>query len=306
MRGTLLVLLPVLAACSSAPAAPPPGPRLLSELETDDFVARLAERLANPARQSTPELMKSLEQNMAGWQAEQSQGSEAPLENILTITVVTHYEQVAQVFRGTDRDRRLVATWALGFSRVPENSRGIRSPHPDAVILLVGVLDERDDELSRNALTALWKIGDPQTPLQPLFDLVLNHHDPDVRANAALALGTVLTPRTAPGAVDTVLVALRDAEPKVRLHAASVARRHPSPSLTQRIVQLLPGESVPLVRANMAAALGAARERSAAPLLVSMLGKPGSLESQSARQALTTIFGVDRGDQPAAWSDLLR
>jgi hypothetical protein len=56
----------------------------------------------------------------------------------------------------------------------------------------------------------------------------------------------------------------------------------------------------------MAAALGAARERGAAPLLVGMLGQPRSVESQSARHALAQIFGVDRGDQPGAWSDLLR
>jgi hypothetical protein len=262
--------------------------------------------MADPTRLSTADLMLSLEQNIAPWQVEQSLGREAPLENVLTIKVVTHYEQVEGVFREGDRNRRLVAAWALGFTRVPENDQGVPSPHPDAVEHLAAALDEHDDELLRNVLTALWKIGDADTPLQPLLDLMLNHHDPDVRANATLALGTVLTPRTAPRAVDPILVALRDTEPKVRLHAASVAGKHPSPKATQRILQLLPGESVPLVRASMATALGAARERSAAPLLVAMLGRPESIESLRAHQALVQIFGVDRGDTSAAWSDLVR
>jgi hypothetical protein len=55
----------------------------------------------------------------------------------------------------------------------------------------------------------------------------------------------------------------------------------------------------------MATALGAARDRQAAAVLVAMLGDPSSIEARSARQALTRIFGVDRGDEPSAWSDLL-
>jgi hypothetical protein len=305
MKRTLLLLLPLLPACSGTPSAAP-EPRSLVELETEDFVARLAERLSDPTRTPTPELMLALEQHMAGWQAEQSQGRAVPIENVLTITVVTHYQQVSQVFSDRERNRRLVAAWALGFARVPDNDRGIPSPHPDAVARLSAALDERDDQLLRNVLLALWKQGDPDTPLQPLLDLMSDHHDPDVRSNATLALSTVLTPATAPRAVDPVLVALRDTEPKVRLHAASIVRRFPSPAATQRIMQLLPDEKVPLVRANMATALGTSGDRRAAPLLVSMLGDAQSITSQSARQALTSLFGVDRGATASAWSDLLR
>ena len=92
----------------------------------------------------------------------------------------------------------------------------------------------------------------------------------------------------------------------MRLHATSIARRFPQPGTTARIQQLLPEESSPLVRANMALALGAAGARASGPELVGMLRSPQAIESTSARQALAQVYGVDRGADPSAWSDLVR
>jgi HEAT repeat protein len=308
MRPYLLPLL--LFACAGpdpAPAqTPPPQSADLSEMSANDFVERLAERLASSEREDTPELMNSLEQLIPAWQSEQRANRARPIENVVSIKVITHFEQVLEAFRTGDRNRRLVAAWALGFSRVPENTRGIVSPHPQAVGALVSALDERDDQLLRNVLLALWKLGDPSAPTGPLLDLLVQHHDSEVRSSAALALQTVLTARTAPQAADAVQVALTDAEPKVRLHATSIARRFPQPATTARIQQLLPAESSPLVRANMALALGAAGARASGPELVGMLRSPQPIESSSARSALAQLYGVDRGADPAAWADLIR
>jgi len=306
-------LLPVLlVACASqdpAPVVPPPVQQAPVDMATaarDDFVERLAERMASPEREDTPELMNSLEQLIPAWQSEQRANRARPIENVVSIKVVTHFDQVLEAFRSGDRNRRLVAAWALGFSRVPENARGIVSPHPQAVAALVAALDERDDELLRNELLALWKLGDTSVPVTPLLDLLVQHHDADVRSSAALALQTVLTEKTAPAAGDAVQVALTDSDPKVRLHATSIARRFPQPATTARIQELLAAETSPLVRANMALALGAARSRPAGPALVAMLRSPQAIESTSARQALAQVYGVDRGADPSAWSDLVR
>jgi len=306
-------LLPVLlVACASqdpAPVDPPPVQQAPVDMATaarDDFVERLAERMAAPEREDTPELMNSLEQLIPAWQSEQRANRARPIENVVSIKVVTHFDQVLEAFRSGDRNRRLVAAWALGFSRVPENARGIVSPHPQAVAALVAALDERDDELLRNELLALWKLGDTSVPVTPLLDLLVQHHDADVRSSAALALQTVLTEKTAPAAGDAVQVALTDSDPKVRLHATSIARRFPQPATTARIQELLAAETSPLVRANMALALGAARSRPAGPALVAMLRSPQAIESTSARQALAQVYGVDRGADPSAWSDLVR
>lgn len=310
MRPYLLPML--LLACAGpepAPDPPPPVQQAPVDMATaarDDFIERLAERLAAPEREDTPELMNSLEQLIPAWQSEQRANRARPIENVASIQVITHFDQVLEAFKGGDRNRRLVAAWALGFSRVPENARGIVSPHPAAVSALVAALDEHDDELLRNELLALWKLGDTSVPITPLLDLLVQHHDADVRSSAALALQTVLTERTAPQATDAVQVALTDSDPKVRLHATSIARRFPQPATTARIQELLATEAAPLVRANMALALGAARSRPAGPALVAMLRSSQAIESTSARQALAQVYGVDRGADPGAWSDLIR
>ena len=287
----------------SAPSAA--GPTDLATLAADDFVERLAEALAVRDQIETFELMNSLEQLIPAWQSEQRENRERAIENLVAIRVITHFDQVLEVFRTGDRNRRLVAAWALGFSRVPENTRGIVSPHPAAVEALVSALDERDDELLRNVLVALWKLGDHNVPVTPLIDLLTQHHDAEVRSSAALALQTVLTAGSAPQAADAVQLALADSDAKVRLHATSVARRFPQPGTTVRIQQLLPAESSPLVRANMALALGAAGARTAGPVLLEMLSSPQAIESSSAHTALTQLYGVDRGADPAAWNDLV-
>lgn len=307
----LPLLLPVLLlACAGPEPAPDPPPVQQAPVDMataarDDFIERLAERMAAPEREDTPELMNSLEQMIPAWQSEQRANRARPIENVVSIKVITHFDQVLEAFKTGDRNRRLVAAWALGFSRVPENARGIVSPHPAAVSALVAALDERDDELLRNDLLALWKLGDTSVPISPMLDLMVQHHDADVRASAALALQTVLTQGTAPQAADAVQVALSDSDPKVRLHAASIARRFPQPATTARIQELLGTEASPLVRANMALALGAARARPAGPTLVAMLRSPQAIESSSARQALAQVYGVDRGADPDAWSDLI-
>jgi hypothetical protein len=294
------------AAAHATPAPPLPGPddEQLTASE-EDFMARLAERMRQP-KHDTPTVMNGLERLLPQWHARQRVKEEAPIENLLTIEVVSQFDQVLDTFQSGGRERRLVAAWALGFSRVPENTLGIDSPHPRAIAALVGALGRDDDQLLRNALLALWKLGDPSTPTAPLLDMMTRHHDPEVRANAALALGTVLSPASAARVTDELLVALSDTEPRVRLHAAGIARRFPNAVCTTRLMQLLPTEQWPYVRAAMAAALGAARSSGAAAELVAMLGSPRAVEVGAARLALTQIFGVDRGPDPSAWSDLLR
>lgn len=310
MRRCLLFVL-IACGCTTAKPLPPPTPSLprmgemqLSALE-EDFLLRIAERMRAPKR-DTPTVMNSLERLLPQWHAKQRLNEERPLENILTIEVITHFDQVLQTFTGGGRERRLIAAWALGFSRLPANDMGLLSPHPRAVQALSKALDHSDDELLRNELLALWKLADPDTPTGPLLELMVRHHDPDVRANAALALGTVLRPAGASRIGNDILVALDDSDPRVRLHAAGIAMRFPSPTATSRLEQLLPQEEWPYVRAAMAAALGAARSRAAAPALITMLSSPRAVEVGAARIALAQIFGEDRGRDPSAWADLLR
>lgn len=300
MRLPLLAGLLLLSACASAP---PPKP-----IEVDkqaamrrDFLERLQEAMRVPDGEDQAMVMNSLEHWLPEWQSEQRKGQSEPLEKLVTIKVVTHVDDVIAALQSGARERRIVAAWALGYARVPENDLGLVSPHERARDALVAVLEEPDDDLLRNATLGLWKLGDPATPVRPLARLLVSHHDPDVRGNAALALVTVASAETVAAARDAMLVALGDSEPRVRVHAALFARHFPAPEGTQRILQILPHENTPLVRAAMAWALGAAKAHDAVPELLNMLSSQIQVEADAAHDALTSIYGKDWGPRRSDW-----
>lgn len=298
---TTLLLLAACAAPGGTDATPAPTAVTPAEAARQDFLARLAEAQQRPDPEDANALLNTLEHLLPAWLAEQRRGQAAPLENILTVKVVTRFDDVLAAWHAGPRERRLVAAWALGFSRVPDNELGLRSRHAEARDALVPALADPDDELLRNVLLGLWKLGDERTPVRPLLDLLVQHHDPDVRANAALVLGTVLRPDTAGQATDALLVALGEREPRVRVHAAALAARFPSPAASSRMMQLLPDEDTPLARAAMANALGKAGAREATPLLAALLGSTTEIEARAAHDALVAIHGEDRGWTRADW-----
>lgn len=302
MKPAARAALLLLAACAAPGPAPAPAPVATpEEAARQDFLARLAEAQRRPDPEDANALLNTLEHLLPAWLAEQRRGQAGPIENILTIKVVTRFDDVLSAWHAGPRERRLVAAWALGFSRVPDNDLGLRSRHAEARDALVSALADPDDELLRNVLLGLWKLGDEDTPVRPLLDLLVQHHDPDVRANAALALATVLRPATEPQARDALLVALGEREPRVRVHAAALAGRFPSPAATTRMMQLLPDEDTPLVRAAMANALGRAGAREASPLLSALLSSTTEIEVRAAHDALVAIHGEDRGWRRADW-----
>ncbi len=301
-----LALLPALAVGCSTPPKTTSAPLDMEAAEEIDVLNRLSEYLASAPREEPASLLNSIERLMISWQREQRQGRERPLEHLVNRKVIANFDTVVEAFQDGPYERTLVAAWALGFSRVPENPLGIESRHTEALEVLTPALQDAPVDVLNNVMLALWKLGAPETPLQALIDITVNHHVAEVRANAALALSSILTAETAPLARDAVLVALTDAEPKVRLHAASLAAMHPHRLTTDRILALLPDETSPLVRAGMAKALGASRDMKAAPFLIRMLGSPRGVERTWSHAALVSIYGIDRGVDAEAWKSLLQ
>ena len=293
----------LLAACASTPE-PKPIEVDASEAMRKDFLLRLQEAMRLPDNEDQAMVMNSLEHWLPDWQSEQRKGQAEPIEKLVTIKVVTHVDAVVAALQSGARERRVVAAWALGFARVPENDLGLVSPHERARDALVAVRAEPDDDLLRNATLGLWKLADPQTPVRPLANLLVSHHDPDVRANAALALVTVASTESVSSVRDAMLVALGDSEPRVRVHAALFARHFPAPEGTQRILQILPHENTPLVRAALAWALGAAKAQDAGPELLNMLSSQIQVEADAAHEALTSIYGKDWGRRRSDWPAL--
>ena len=289
-------------ACVSA--EPVEQPASLEELQRRDDLARLHKALAIQDDEDPFLVMIRLERLMLSWERQQRADQQEPLELVLTATVLKNFDVLSDMLQHGPHERRVVAAWALGFSRVAENELGIESRHAESVALLVSAIDDAPDDILQNIMIALWTLAEPTTPLQPVLDIVVNHHDSIARANATLALLAILRDETASAAQGAVIVALEDPDPKVRLHAASVAKRFPSPAYTSQIEQLLSDEKEALVRANMALALGAARNRSSARYLVPLLASPRR-DGEDAHRALIAIFGKDLGEKAEDWAPVL-
>jgi HEAT repeat protein len=297
-----LLLAAVGCATSRPPAQPLVDPKLAEEI---DILNRLSEYLASTPPEDPAVLINSIERLMISWQREQRQGREKPLEHLVNRKVIANFDEVVVAFREGAHERQLVAAWALGFTRVPDNPLGIASRHEEALEVLVPAVQDAPDDILNNIMLALWKIGDPDTPIQPIIEIAVNHPVAELRANSLLALTSILTDQTANFARDAVLVTLTDSDPKVRLHSALLSDKYPHRLTTELMLNLLPGEETPLVRAGMAQALGASGNRAAGPLLRRMLGSPRGVERTYAHAALVEIYGVDLGRKPENWEELI-
>lgn len=295
-----------LASCSSVPEQPEPTPAPLAAADIQaDMVRRIASQLALESEESASAVMNTLEHLLPAWLDEQRNVRAGPLENVLTQKVVVAFDQVAEMFSSGPHERQLVAAWALGFSRVPANDLGVASRHEEALALLLQALPTVSDDVLGNIMLALWKLGDPATPLPLVTEIIVDHHDAMVRANATLVLSTVLTSETAAFATDALLVALGDSEPRVRLHAARAAIAHPHAALALRMENLLLQEETPFVTAAMARALGVAGSPSSAVPLIALLSSDREIVASNAHQALVRIFGRDWGRSAENWAPLL-
>jgi len=166
-------------------------------------------------------------------------------------------------------------------------------------------LHDLPDDLLQNTLLAIWRIGEPSTPLSPMTDLVINHHDPVVRANACLVLSTILSEETSVQATEALLVALTDSDATVRLHAARAVELHPRPVLITHIQTILADEDSALVLSAMIRALGTANARASTPVLVFLLESSREIVAGSAHLALVQMYGKDLGTRRSDWAEVM-
>lgn len=291
--------------CSGPPTVEPELSESGLSARDEDLMLRLVEALARAGREDPMTLLNALEHLLPAWQKEQRKGRADALEVVLTSRVIPHYENLAEMFRSGPHERRLVAAWALGFTKVPENDLGIPTHHVDARKLLVSWIDQLPDDVLANALLGLWVLSDPETPMEPITDLIVNHHDALVRANATLLLGNILDESRARSAAQAVLVGLVDSDATVRVHAATIARRFPDNTYLSLLESRILEETTPLAQARMASALGAHGSRGSAIVLVPLLRSEHAIVGAYAHGALVTIFGRDLGTRAIDWAPVL-
>ncbi len=217
------------------------------------------------------------------------------LEVVMTRQVYYNFDTILnELQHGTDPEHRVTAAAALGFSRIPAPDQPGGDPsfpvvHTRAVAPLLAALESPQTELVENALLSIGRIGAPETPRALLVELMVQHHNADVRANAALALAQVATPEDAPLIMGPLFSALGDVSPMVRLHAVKALGKLQDNEVRAALVDRLRRDDTPLVRACAALELGKIGDAGTVSYLIEGLQSEAQLVAFQCHQALVRI-----------------
>lgn len=218
------------------------------------------------------------------------------IENVLINRSTRRFDDLIEQLESGPPHNRIRAAAAVAFSGREE-----------ALGPLLAALSDPYGSVVNNALLGLALLASPDTPLEPLCDLLIDSADADTRGNAGYALRTVIG-KGADGEIarSPSRLALTDSEPFVRVQAALVlgllgdADSVPAlsdqvyderPLVAQSAIQalLMIAEDDPINRGPVARALIPARD-SADPRV-----------QERIRRSLVQIAGLDYGKDADDW-----
>jgi hypothetical protein len=190
---------------------------------------------------------------------------------------------------------RMIAAAGLGFTG-------------DDVVLgpLLGALEDSDPQVRRQAVLGLGLLGSPDTPLDPLLDLLRGDADGRGRNNAAFALFRLARAGVrSPDLADALRLALLDSEATVRAQAAVTLGVLIDPGAVDDLGALLT-DQLPVQLAASRALLQIARDDLsqrgpvARQLLEAWRSSEGSRRGLL-RRDLVVLAGVDYGERTEDW-----
>ncbi len=305
---TIIVLLfCVLSGCSSTQGPETLDPVPLTK-EVIDFLKSLNDPKTTSVIEDVPKLFFDLNQLLNSWyesslfkMSKKHIRIHTSLDAMLTRRVYLNFDKILDQLENGSQPNRVIAAAALGFSRIPDDER-FPQVYPRAIEALILALDSGDDAIIENALLGLSVLEEFSTPKETILQLMTQHHNPAVRANAALCLSAIILPSDADLVMPHVLPALKDDEPKVRNHAVSIILELQSPGAVTPLIELLT-DRYDLIRANAARALGVLGEISACGALISQLDNPKEIVRYWSLDSLKKLSGEDYGDEQERWTE---
>ena len=279
--------------------------------EEMEFLKKLDDPDLGSAKKEAHELFPYLDNVIREWRNTKLQNKNnktlkifTNLDSILARTVYVNFDVILEHLMKGNHYNRVIASAALGFCRIPDNER-FPQVYPRAIPNLLLVIAEGDDALTRNALLALWRLAEPTTPIESILPLMTEHHDPDVRANAALCLAAIVSPEQADRVTPYVLPALRDEEPKVRQHAINILRSLRDRNAVAPLLDLM-NDRHDGIRANAALTLGDMDDISVCGILIQNMNRSEVLQPAclaALRKLTGEDFGTDYREWGKWWSD---
>lgn len=291
-RPLALLLLGLLAACSSSAAEPEPykGPEEFVEPPSPDDVS-MGKFLAD-----FDTSMRFWTNRMLGARSEEQRREARELENIMGVQAVRRFDElVVELQTGPARNRQRAAA-ALGFS----HDRAALAP-------LVAALDDPDPDVVHNALLGLTLLGFPETPSDPILALMSDSPDAETRSNAAYALRTFVEAGQDPAPyLGTVRAALSDPEGGVRVQCALLLGLAADPESVEKLGDMLYAPEALVQHAAIEALklVGTGDPHTKGPvarLLVTRWRKADRKLEPRLRLAMVQLAGIDYGEEPTPW-----
>lgn len=302
----LLRTLPFLACLAFATAcwsSKPPEGKPLDPVERAEAESARDPRIEPLDVDGQAELVIRLDQTLSQWHAahfspktREDRELSRNLAEVLHATVYKHFDDAMTLLIAGDDYEKTVLAAAIGFVRPPliedpdsKRADAASLDYQRAVEPLLALLHHEDARIVQNALIGLWLLRDPTIPTEGIFQ-ALRHENVDVRANAALALSTILTPATGHDALDLLLTASADRSPRVRVQAITALRAVNDPNSAGRLLKLL-NDPYELVAANAVRALA---ELGDVRNVGSLVGRLQTLDAETPKGTHRETTDLDR------------
>jgi len=298
----------LLVACKSQPETAPLTP---AEQQQYSWINRLDPKRGKIAERGT--LFTSLDQNLRTWRKLTTSTAVADveqrnsIEQALTRQAYVNFDAILdELEHGTDPEHKTVAAAALGFAKIPAPDEPGGNPDfptltPRAVGPLLHTLESGNDQLVMNSLLSLSRIAAPDTPRDLLIELMVNHHNEDVRANATLVLAAIVTPADDTLVGPALFSAVADRSDKVRLHAVKALGRIGDRNSQPVLLNLLKSDPMPLVQACAAMELGHIGDVRAIPPLIEALSTGNEIVVYACQTSLLALTGETRRMKQPEW-----
>ncbi len=241
-------------------------------------------------------LFSQLDYNMREWTEAKKKGDDAGIsffEKELYEQSAGNLDTLLRTLRGkNNQSYRIIAAMALGFGQSPK-----------ALPVLIENLHDLDSSIVNNCLQSIGFMGDKETPLPPLVD-VLRTKKGKTQAFAAYAIGETVTPkREFHGADLALLELLNDPEIFLRMNAVSALGKMQLKSAVKPIITTNLFHEYPRVRLAAIAALGTIKHPSATASLIESLKDADPKIRKRTIWALKRITDKDFEDDRNSWQN---
>jgi hypothetical protein len=276
--------------------------------EEIEFLEKLHDPSTFSVIEEVPALFFRLNQLLKSWQdssifknSKKHRTIYTNLGAMLTRRVYLNFDKILNQLEEGSQPNRVIAASALGFCRIPDDPE-FEQVYPEAIPALLRALESGDDAVTQNALLSLKILGDPDTPLEGILPLMTEHHNPEVRSNAALCLSAIVSPAHSDLVTPYVLPALRDDDPKVRNHAINIVLRLKDPSTVRTLIEMM-DDRYELIQANAARALGELGDPAACSVLITNLNHVKEIVRSYCLRSLQKLSGKDYGFNQEKWTE---